>query len=519
MTNDDLTLLRDFRAEIPVLDNETRARIYAYATTGTPRAAPLLTRRRVALTLAACVAVAAPAVVFSGLCSPRRIPRSKTKRRSCRVAGDPMGYQPIALDFTRSGQQITSIKVTVNAPIRDATLQLQVLRTHDRVCPACSNAERQVVFKEQVPMTNIASPAEGPPGVVALSTWSGTLSPSNWEGGCQNAFYTVAFESAPLRQPAAQMARSRATLPTSRVVRARESWPGPVFGMTPDRATEAAARLARNGLRHAVRISPTRRTPPSTPPTAASVGSCRAGVRADASVPECRLDDPLHPRRHHLPRVPPELPLLEPARSDHVWGSCAARRVVEPRTTVPGLDEEHPGRPTAVLVDIPAGPSEVVVLELRHGLWRVTCTGARLRVRVRSRGIQVGPPGPRARAADPANLAGLRDHANRPSSLALADAALARATTMTTTAIITRFCIVSHQMLRLGLARCGVRVEEAAADAGGRWGPCGGAWRGHRPGRGAPRQAATLALALPGGVALLHLNMQRNSGWAWGLLG
>jgi hypothetical protein len=84
-----------------------------------------------------------------------------------------------------------------NAAIRDATLQLQVLRTQDRVCPACSNAEHQVVYQEQVPMTNIASPANGPAGVVALSTWSGTLSPSDWDGGCQNDFYTVAFKSAP----------------------------------------------------------------------------------------------------------------------------------------------------------------------------------------------------------------------------------------------------------------------------------------------------------------------------------
>jgi hypothetical protein len=171
------------------------------------RAAPFFTRRRMALALAACIAVAAPAVVLSGALTSSRSAQQHQATIAPRGAR-PMGYEPIKLDFTRSGQQITSINLTANAPIRDATLQLQVLRTNDRSCPACSDAERQVVFQEQVPMTNIASPAEGPQGVVALSTWSGTLSPSNWDGGCQNAFYTVAFESGPSGSPLADGSQS-----------------------------------------------------------------------------------------------------------------------------------------------------------------------------------------------------------------------------------------------------------------------------------------------------------------------
>jgi hypothetical protein len=100
----------------------------------------------------------------------------------------PVGFNPIALDFTRSVQQIASINVTVNAPIRDGTMQLQVLRGN----PYGPASGRKVVFHEQIPMTNIASPANEPTGVVALSTWSGTLSPSDWDGGCQNMLYTVA---------------------------------------------------------------------------------------------------------------------------------------------------------------------------------------------------------------------------------------------------------------------------------------------------------------------------------------
>ena len=33
-------------------------------------------------------------------------------------------------------------------------------------------------------MTDLASPVSGPPGLELLSTWSGTLSPSDSTGGC-----------------------------------------------------------------------------------------------------------------------------------------------------------------------------------------------------------------------------------------------------------------------------------------------------------------------------------------------
>jgi hypothetical protein len=93
----------------------------------------------------------------------------------------------MALRLTRSGQRVTSLAVTVNAPTHETTMQLQVLRGS----PDGPDSNRTVVFEEQVPMTNIASPANGPSGTVALSTWSGTLTPTDWDGGCQNALYTV----------------------------------------------------------------------------------------------------------------------------------------------------------------------------------------------------------------------------------------------------------------------------------------------------------------------------------------
>lgn len=164
-------------------------------------------RLRFALSALAAVCVAAVcAVVFSGALGGS-VTHSTTSRstwssqhtnfRPSRAKSRPMGFMPTTLNFTRNGETVTSIAVTVNSSVPNATLQLQVLRTEDLKCPACSDAEHQVVFQEQVPMTNIASPSNGPSGVVALSTWSGNLSPSDWQGGCQNARYSVATEIVP----------------------------------------------------------------------------------------------------------------------------------------------------------------------------------------------------------------------------------------------------------------------------------------------------------------------------------
>ncbi len=166
--------LRDFMA---VPDDADWDEVLRRAGEPPTRAAPLFTRRRIALALAACVAVAA--VVFSGVfSSSHTVPRGAPR---------PLAFTPITLRFTRGAQGITSIHVTVNAPNRDASIRLQVLRGN----PYGPDSGRKVVFQEQASMTNIESPAAGPPGTVALSTWSGTLSPSNWDGGCEKALYTV----------------------------------------------------------------------------------------------------------------------------------------------------------------------------------------------------------------------------------------------------------------------------------------------------------------------------------------
>lgn len=137
-------------------------------------------RLALGLALAACIAVSA--VVFSGLLASSQ-PHGKS-------GGHPSGVQPMTLDIARGDGGITLINLTINAPIRDSATLIQVI-TGSPYGHIVSPATRKVVFQEQVPMTNIASPAQGPSGTVALSTWSGTLSPSACDGGCQHGPYEV----------------------------------------------------------------------------------------------------------------------------------------------------------------------------------------------------------------------------------------------------------------------------------------------------------------------------------------
>jgi hypothetical protein len=209
MATDAIQLLRDHWNEVPEADKETMRRAYTYATSrsraGFPRSlrfrrVPPL-RLRFALPAAAAVCVAAAcAVVFTGALS------GSGSRYNGKVgnlsgsggtgsvgqSGEPAHFSPIALNFTRGDQGITSIAVTINAATLGGTAELQVVRgaAAEYVEPG-NLAGAQLVFHERVPMTNIASPASGPTGTQALSTWSGTLSPSSWDGGCDNEQYAI----------------------------------------------------------------------------------------------------------------------------------------------------------------------------------------------------------------------------------------------------------------------------------------------------------------------------------------
>ena len=174
-------------------------RAYAYATGGAPsgwqrslRFLPVPPLRlRFALPAAAAVCVAAAcAVVFTGALGGSGAQRANEKPSdgsgSVGRGGKAMLSRGMTLDFTRSGQTVTSIDVTVRADIPDAVMQLQVFRSNASQPPA-NYLSSQVVFQERAPMTNLASPLTGG----EQSEWSGSLSPSDWMGGARTALYMV----------------------------------------------------------------------------------------------------------------------------------------------------------------------------------------------------------------------------------------------------------------------------------------------------------------------------------------
>lgn len=82
-------------------------------------------------------------------------------------------------------------------PDSSASLQLQVKRVAfppgtDRNTFDPNSEPSQVVFKETVPMTVRAITVTSPGNLGYLASWSGTLSVSDWTGGCQsNSIYTI----------------------------------------------------------------------------------------------------------------------------------------------------------------------------------------------------------------------------------------------------------------------------------------------------------------------------------------
>jgi hypothetical protein len=175
------------------LEIEMQQLLTAIAQLDRPRRRPTFALRpgRVALVAFGAVLAGAAALVITMHTHPPTSSVPRTAR--------PPGFQPLALTFTSGGQGVSSINVTVNSPISDASLQIQVLRSdlsQPEQAMQQSPADQQVVYQEQIPMTNISSPASGPGGTVALATWSGVLATTDWTGGCQNALYRVVAEIA-----------------------------------------------------------------------------------------------------------------------------------------------------------------------------------------------------------------------------------------------------------------------------------------------------------------------------------
>lgn len=149
-------------------------------------------RLRFALPVLAAVGAAVAAVVFTGALGGGRT----TVHAVTQTLGGPpvvrglqvpfMGLS--AQDYKFSGGKLSSIALTVrSANITDATMQLQVVHSDSSSVADARSGSTQVVFQEQAAMTNNGAPAPD----AAHATWSGTLSTSDWKGGCQAGLYQI----------------------------------------------------------------------------------------------------------------------------------------------------------------------------------------------------------------------------------------------------------------------------------------------------------------------------------------
>jgi hypothetical protein len=149
---------------------------------------------RVVLAAAVCVAAAGLAAFLSG---------ASRSTHSGGTPPPPMGpgphFESLKLHMTPASGRLTSIDVTVNAATLGGTVLVEVVKNH--VASPENATPDQIVFQERVPMTDIPSPVSGPPGLELLSTWSGTLSPGDWKGGCEDGPYVIYVQVSPRLNP------------------------------------------------------------------------------------------------------------------------------------------------------------------------------------------------------------------------------------------------------------------------------------------------------------------------------
>jgi hypothetical protein len=187
MTDD---LLTAFRSDIPFPDDATARRIY-FRAKAEPRR--VVTRGRVALAVA--VLAAAGTVVALGTTPGRRagaptVRSGPTGSTAPGGAGPTDGNNPPTVHFTASGNEYTSIDLTIRSSTPEAIGRVLVFRSDASDAHKADNAPDHVVFREQVSVTSVKPTAVDP----TQSTWSGTLTPSEWAGGCQHALYRITFD-------------------------------------------------------------------------------------------------------------------------------------------------------------------------------------------------------------------------------------------------------------------------------------------------------------------------------------
>ena len=109
-----------------------------------------------------------------------RVLRADCRIRDC--GGFTYGPMPDLLDYsiTRRDGAISSIDVTVFGTVVDSTAHVRVFMQG-----IDSSGAGRAVFSTRVSLNSTPSP----PRWGAVSAWSGTLSPSDWDGACQDAVY------------------------------------------------------------------------------------------------------------------------------------------------------------------------------------------------------------------------------------------------------------------------------------------------------------------------------------------
>jgi hypothetical protein len=188
MTNDPLTT---FRSEMPMPDEETTQRIYERATSGRRH---VVTRRRVI----AAVAVLAAAGIAGGLSAT--LGGGGSSPADTVVTGPHpggpgggMALAPVTMDTNYDNGELTSIDLTLRSVHPETTLDVKVVRSDAAQATDAGNASSQVVFDEQESPTVLDTTMQD----ATHATWSGTLTPSDWSGGCQTGLYRIEYSFGP----------------------------------------------------------------------------------------------------------------------------------------------------------------------------------------------------------------------------------------------------------------------------------------------------------------------------------
>jgi len=164
MNTDDL--LTRFRSSVPLPDDPVSHRIYAHATSSHPR----MSRPRLAVLIAATAVAAVGVAALGGAFEGRATPANGGGAKIALTVAPPdiLSVTPNLND----GGTLASLSVTTNPKIADANTEVEVLLFDNTRTGA-----NHVVFQEQVQTT--------------ASSWSGTLYPDDWSGGCQSGRYAI----------------------------------------------------------------------------------------------------------------------------------------------------------------------------------------------------------------------------------------------------------------------------------------------------------------------------------------